>query len=158
MTGHKRDPKRVRFWREALGRRARSRLSVHEFCDQEGLLATTYQHWRRELARRDARRPTALSKRRHRSLAPAFVPVQFPPTAGRIPESWPEDGTNWQDWRLTEGARADFELGGESTLCHKGRFPTGIIKSPFVEPTIFGICAVANLRHRMMHRFAARNN
>ena len=77
MAGHQRDPKRERFWRKALARRMRSGLTVHEFCAQEGLVATTFQHWRRELARRDAQRTAALSKRRRRSPAPAFVPVKL---------------------------------------------------------------------------------
>jgi hypothetical protein len=75
MAGHERDPKRERFWRKVLARRARSGLTISEFCAQEGLVATTYQHWRREITRRDAPRPAALSKRRRRSLVPAFVPV-----------------------------------------------------------------------------------
>jgi transposase len=78
MTGHERDPKRERFWRKALARRERSGLTVKEFCAQEDLVATTYQHWRRELARRDAQRPAMHPPRRRRSMAPAFVPVKLP--------------------------------------------------------------------------------
>jgi len=80
MAGHQRDPKRERFWRKALVRRERSGLTVKEFCAQEDLVATTYQHWRREIARRDAQRPAALLKRQRRSLAPAFVPVMLAET------------------------------------------------------------------------------
>jgi hypothetical protein len=75
MAGHERDPKRERFWRKALARRARSGLTVPEFCAREGLVATTFQHWRREIACRDAQQPDAPSQRQRRSLAPAFVPV-----------------------------------------------------------------------------------
>lgn len=77
MAGHERDPKRERFWRKVLARRSHSGLTVQEFCAQEDLVVTTYQHWRRELARRDARRPAAHSQRRRRSMAPAFVPVKL---------------------------------------------------------------------------------
>jgi len=77
MVGHQRDPKRERFWRKVLARRVRSGMTVKEFCAQEGLVSTTYQHWRREIARRDAQRPTALFNRRRRSMAPAFVPVKL---------------------------------------------------------------------------------
>jgi len=77
MAGHQRDPKRERFWRKVLARRTRSGLTVPEFCAQEGLVATTYQHWRREIARRDVPRPAALSKRWRRLPAPAFVPVKL---------------------------------------------------------------------------------
>jgi hypothetical protein len=75
MAGHQRDPKRERFWRKVLARQTRSGLTVKEFCAQEGLVATTYQHWRREIAHRDAQPRAAISKRRRRSPAPAFVPV-----------------------------------------------------------------------------------
>jgi hypothetical protein len=81
MAGHKRDPKRERFWRKALTRRTRSGLTVQEFCAQEGLVATTFQHWRREIARRDAQRPASLSKQRRRLPAPAFVPVKVAESA-----------------------------------------------------------------------------
>jgi transposase-like protein len=77
MAGHERDPKRERFWRKALARRERSGLTVQEFCAQEDLVATTYQHWRRELAHRDAQRTAAQSPRRPRSLTPAFIPVKL---------------------------------------------------------------------------------
>jgi hypothetical protein len=60
MAGHERDPKRERFWRKALARRTRSGLTVAEFCAQEGLAASTYHHWQREIARRDAQRSEAL--------------------------------------------------------------------------------------------------
>jgi hypothetical protein len=55
----------------------RSGLTVQEFCTQEGLVATTFQHWRREIALRDAQRPASLSKQRRRLPAPAFVPVKL---------------------------------------------------------------------------------
>jgi hypothetical protein len=77
MAGHERDLKRERFWRKAVARRERSGLTVSEFCAQEGLVATTFQHWRREIARRDAQKPAERSKPRRRTLAPAFVPVKL---------------------------------------------------------------------------------
>jgi hypothetical protein len=80
MAGHERDPKRERFWRKALARRARCGLTVSEFCAQEGLVATTFQHWRREIARRGAQQTTRHSPRRRRSAAPAFVPVKLAET------------------------------------------------------------------------------
>ncbi len=77
MAGHERDPKRERFWRRALARRTQSGLTIPEFCAKEGLVATTYQHWRRELARRDAQPTKVHSPRRRRTLTPAFVPVKL---------------------------------------------------------------------------------
>jgi hypothetical protein len=52
-----RDPERERFWRAAFKRRQGSGLSTKEFCRQEGLSEASYYAWRRELARRDRRRP-----------------------------------------------------------------------------------------------------
>jgi hypothetical protein len=77
MAGHERDPKRERFWRKAIARRERSGITVKDFCAQEGLVSTTYQHWRREIALRDAERPAALLRRRRRSLAHSFIPVNL---------------------------------------------------------------------------------
>ena len=57
MAGHERDVKRERFWREVLARRTRSGLTVCEFCAKEGLVATTYQHRRREKGRTPASSP-----------------------------------------------------------------------------------------------------
>jgi hypothetical protein len=52
-------------------------LTVPEFCAQEGLVATTYQHWRREIARRDAQEPAVHLPRRRRLMDSAFVPLKL---------------------------------------------------------------------------------
>jgi hypothetical protein len=67
MARGQRDPKRERFWREALRRQAGSGLTVRAFCANEQLAETAFHAWRRILRQRDAeRRPVP---------APAFLPV-----------------------------------------------------------------------------------
>lgn len=89
MAGHARDSKRERFWRKALARRASSGLTVKEFCAQEGLVATTYQHWRRELTKRAKSKSTVTQKLRGISSAPrrrsqtaTFLPIQLTEDGG----------------------------------------------------------------------------
>jgi hypothetical protein len=69
MARGQRDPKRERFWREALRRQKSSALTVRAFCAREQLAETAFHAWRRILRERDAERRPAPSP------APAFVPV-----------------------------------------------------------------------------------
>jgi len=72
MARGQRDPKRERFWREALRRHRASGLTVRAFCAKEQLAETAFHAWRRILRERDA-------ERRRQVLpvapAPAFVPM-----------------------------------------------------------------------------------
>ena len=71
MARGQRDPKRERFWRDALRRHKGSGLTVRAFCAGEQLAETAFHAWRRILRERDAERrqvPPA-------NPAPAFVPV-----------------------------------------------------------------------------------
>lgn len=45
------------FWRRALKRRAKSGMTIAEFCASEGLKTTTYHYWQREIKRRDDESP-----------------------------------------------------------------------------------------------------
>ncbi len=73
MANGQRDPKRERFWREALRRQAGGGLTVRAFCAREHLAETAFHAWRRILRERDAeRRPASPSPL---APAPAFVPV-----------------------------------------------------------------------------------
>ena len=49
-----RDASREAFWRRALKRRVQSGMTISEFCASEGLTASAYHYWRREIERRDA--------------------------------------------------------------------------------------------------------
>jgi hypothetical protein len=84
----RRDPKKEAFWREALARQRHSGLGVPAFCEAEGLKATAFYFWRREIGRRDARRPR--SARGVREPGPAFVELRAEapvPGPAREPEA-----------------------------------------------------------------------
>lgn len=49
-----RDANREAFWRRVLRGRARSGMTISEFCASEGLKTTAYHYWQREIKRRDA--------------------------------------------------------------------------------------------------------
>ena len=65
-----------RFWRVVLRQFRRSRLSVREFCEQQGVSVPSFYWWRRTLAARD-------------EAAVRFVPVQVTPA----PQPLTADGT-----------------------------------------------------------------
>jgi hypothetical protein len=69
-----RDGKREKFWRRMLRGRARSGLTIVEFCASEGLKTTAYQYWQREIKRRDAESPLQVTEP---ISGPALVPVQL---------------------------------------------------------------------------------
>jgi transposase-like protein len=66
MASTKRDATKEAFWRDAIGRQARSGLSVREFCKRHGLSEPSFYERRRTYRERDAVRATAPQ---------AFVPV-----------------------------------------------------------------------------------
>ena len=77
-----RDLSLERAWRDHIGRQQRSGLTIHQFCEQEGLVAHQFSWWKRELKQRDAQsdQPPHTKKRRrrrHRRRAePGFVAVE----------------------------------------------------------------------------------
>lgn len=74
MARGQRDPKRERFWREALRRHKGSGLTVRAFCAREQLAETAFHAWRRTVRERDAERRPARTPA-PAAPAPAFVPV-----------------------------------------------------------------------------------
>jgi hypothetical protein len=58
--GKRRDPAREKLWRRAIRDQERSGLSVHVFCEREGLKDGNFFRWRRELDRRDREKSTAI--------------------------------------------------------------------------------------------------
>ncbi len=83
MARGQRDLDLERQWRERVARWAASGLSVHAFCQQYGLIETSFYYWKRELRTRDAADAPAKLPARKRSLAkpssPTFVPVTVLP-------------------------------------------------------------------------------
>jgi transposase-like protein len=66
MASTKRDATKEAFWRDAIGRQARSGLSVREFCKRHGLSEPSFYERRRMYRQRDAVEVAAPQ---------AFVPV-----------------------------------------------------------------------------------
>lgn len=53
MANRQRDAKLEKFWRDAIRQREQSGLTIVGFCKQEGLKASAFHYWRREIGRRD---------------------------------------------------------------------------------------------------------
>lgn len=92
MTG-KMSAERERYWRELLGRQARSGLSVRRFCGLEGVSQPSFYQWRRRLA---TVKPT----------------TNDAASSGGRPASLPRDSTMFLPLGLLGGgpARAEFEI------------------------------------------------
>ena len=78
MGKSQRDPVRERQWRERVSSWTKSGLTVRDFCLRQGVTATSFHYWRRELRQRDAvssSRPVSALDR------PTFVPVTVLPAA-----------------------------------------------------------------------------
>ena len=52
--GPRRDAAKERMWRRHVGRQAKSRRSVRDYCAVAGISEPSFYAWRRELAERDA--------------------------------------------------------------------------------------------------------
>jgi len=70
-------------WRERLARQERSGLTARDFCRNENLKESAFFYWRRELARRDAKRQSSghepKARRKKRDSSP-FLPITVSPT------------------------------------------------------------------------------
>ena len=53
MANRQRDAKLEKFWRDAIRKCEQSGLTIVGFCKQEGLKASAYHYWRREIGQRD---------------------------------------------------------------------------------------------------------
>jgi len=65
---------RREFWRQALVRQRMSGLSIHRFCEQEGLATARFYHWQRRLGQVTGGRGETLA-------SVGFAPVQVEPQA-----------------------------------------------------------------------------
>jgi len=81
----RRDLKKESAWRQRVDRQANSGQSVRAWCHRQGLKESAFHWWRRELARRDAEKPS-----------PSFVPVQ-------VTEDRPAHGASQIEIVLTDG-------------------------------------------------------
>jgi hypothetical protein len=81
-----RDSKKEVRWRKIVGAQRRSGQTVRQYCREKDLAESAFWFWKRELARRDAEKPTLYPGVRHlkrrkgrqRSL-PSLVPVTIGP-------------------------------------------------------------------------------
>jgi hypothetical protein len=67
------DPTVEALWRRRLRQQPDSGLTIHQFCNREGISTASFHAWKRRLALRAAFFTTP-------STASAFVPVTVPPT------------------------------------------------------------------------------
>src|SRR5512135_1179765 len=77
----RRDPAKEKHWRRIFRRHQRSGLSVHAFCEREGLKDGNFLWWRRELNRRDREKTTSHPNSSDKavtppSVSPVFLPVR----------------------------------------------------------------------------------
>lgn len=98
MPKPQRDPVREQFWRETIADWRASGRTIRDFCDERHLSRTAFDHWQRELKRRDqpvpptpksskasAKSPPRSAPRSApRVVRPAFVPVTVVPTPSLI--------------------------------------------------------------------------
>src|SRR6056297_817438 len=79
------DEERREFWRAAVELHAESGLSVHEFCQREGLGQASFYAWRKRLAdpaepaQQEAPKKSELKKN---DPEPSFVPVEIAADTG----------------------------------------------------------------------------
>src|SRR5690349_7744256 len=83
----RRDPAKEKHWRRIIRRQQTSGLSVHAFCEREGLKDGNFLWWRRELNRRDREKTTVLpssaaEESTKPSASPVFLPVRVVETIG----------------------------------------------------------------------------
>lgn len=76
-----RDPARERHWREILGRQQKSGLTIQEFCRREGLAASAFYHWRREIGLRDRGAQPLTQATIEKSRSPSFAEVVIADTS-----------------------------------------------------------------------------
>ena len=78
MAKRQRNPVLERQWRERVSAWTKSGLTVRDFCLRQGVTATSFHYWRRELRQRDgSSSPRSLLG----SDRPRFVPVTVLPAS-----------------------------------------------------------------------------
>jgi hypothetical protein len=75
----RRDPAKEKHWRGIIQRHQSSGLSVHAFCEREGLKVANLHWWRRELNRRDRDKTTSHPRPSAQPSTPPSVPPVFLP-------------------------------------------------------------------------------
>jgi len=74
MVGKNRDSSREAFWRRMLRRRAKSGMTIAEFCASEAVTVSAFYYWQRQIRRRDV---AAEAENSDSTGEPTFLPVQI---------------------------------------------------------------------------------
>jgi hypothetical protein len=70
------DPAKEASWRDRIKQWEASGLSIREFCQKQELKETSFHYWRREIKRRDKKRPSPKKKAKEEKQI-SFASVQM---------------------------------------------------------------------------------
>jgi len=84
--GPARSEERRTYWQTAIDLQRESRLSIRQFCKQEGLAESAFYFWRRELRRSDDSSPKTSTPT---ASPPKFLPVEIKPALHKADNSSP---------------------------------------------------------------------
>lgn len=87
--GPARREERRTYWQTAIDLQRESRLSIRQFCRQEGLAESAFYVWRRELQRSTESSLKSSTPKASTSSSPNFVPVEIKPTSHQSTSSAP---------------------------------------------------------------------
>ncbi len=98
------DPALEILWRRRLRQQPGSGLTIHQFCEREGISTASFHSWKRRLALRTTSSTT--------SAASAFVPVIVPPA----PQSQPHGSPDLVTIQLANGGRIHLPIAAGADL------------------------------------------
>lgn len=99
QRGRPRDSAKEQFWRNTIRRWQRSGLSLRDFCAEQQLSESSFQAWRRTIARREQASSPPVPE--PHDLLPAFVPVRL--TSPPIPPAFLTPSTSSLELVLGQG-------------------------------------------------------
>src|SRR5829696_6930160 len=105
------DPALEILWRRRLRQQPNSGLTIHQFCEREGVSTAAFHSWKRRLAPRAVSSSTA-------SGGPTFVPVIVPPAS----RSQPDGGADLVTIQLANGGRILLPVAAGTDLVCQGLY------------------------------------
>lgn len=103
----KSDPSREAFWRRMLRRRAKSGMTIAEFCASENVTASAFYYWQRRIRRGNAMLQAEASDS---NSGPTLLPVQIL-----------DDRANPAPVEIVTGGGYVIRVGREATIDHLRR-------------------------------------